>query len=108
MKHKQKQLEYARQYKAIKAKGWQKVVFSDEKKFNLDGLDDFQKCWHTKNFPEENYSTRHSGGGSFMILFSSSGKLKQQFVSSQQKATDDVKMLNDSSLAQEGRRICEE
>ena len=33
---------------------------------------------------------------------SSSGKLKLQFVSGQQKATDYVKMLNDLSLTQEG------
>ena len=40
--------------------------------------------------------------------FSSSGKLKQQFVSGRQKAADYVKMLNDLSLAQEGCRLCEE
>ena len=36
--------------------------------------------------------------------YSSSGKLKLQFVSGRQKAADYVKMLNDSCLAQEGRR----
>ena len=67
MKHKEKQLEYVRQYQTMSAKEWRKVVFSDEKKFNLDGQDGFQKYWHTKYFPEENYSTRHSGGRSLMI-----------------------------------------
>ena len=66
MMHKQKGLEYARQYQTMSAKEWRKFVFSDEKKFNLDGLDDFQKYWNAKEFPEENYS-RHSGGGSLMI-----------------------------------------
>ena len=67
----------------MSAKEWRKLVFSDEKKFNLDGPDGFQKYWHTKNFPEENYSTRYNGGGSLMIwwTFSSSGKLKLKFVS---------------------------
>ena len=41
------------------------------------------------------------------IGFSSSGKLKLQFVSGRQKV-DNVKMLNDLSLAQEGRRLCGE
>ena len=54
-----------------------KVFFSDEKKFNLDYPDGFQKYWHANNFPDENYSTGHSGGGSLMIwgAFSYSGKL---------------------------------
>ena len=41
------------------------------------------------------------GGG-----FSSSGKLKVQFVRGQQKAADYVKMLNDLSLVREGRCLC--
>ena len=75
MKQKEKQLEYAGQYQTMSAKEWQKVVFLDGKKFNLDGPDGFQKYWHAKNFSEENYSTKHSGWGSLMIwvAFSSSG-----------------------------------
>ena len=111
MKHKGKRLEYARQYQTISAKEWRKVVFLDERKFNLDGPDGFQKYWQAQNFPEENYSTKYSGGGSVMIWgrgISFSGKLKLQFVSGQQKAADYVKMPNDLSLSQEGRRLCGE
>ena len=43
MKHKQKRLVYGRQYRTMSAKKWRKVVFSGEKKFNLDGPDGFQK-----------------------------------------------------------------
>ena len=43
MKHKEKRLEYVRQYQSKSTKEWQKVVFSDKKKFNLDGPDGFQK-----------------------------------------------------------------
>ena len=104
MKYKDKRQEYAYQYQTMSAKEWWKVVFSDEKKFNLDGPAGFQKYWHAKNIPKENYSTRHSGGGSLIICgmqgFSSSGKLKQQFISGRQKAADYVKMLNDLSLVQ--------
>ena len=48
MKHKKKQLEYARQYQTMSAKEWQNVVFSNEKKFNSDSPDGFQKYWHAK------------------------------------------------------------
>ena len=41
-------------------------------------------------------------------VFSSSAKLKLQFVSGQQKAADYVKMLNDLSLAKEGCHLCGE
>ena len=67
MKHKEKRLEYARQYQTMSIKEWRKVVLLDEKKLNLDGPDGFQKYWHTRKFPEENYSTRHSGGVSLRI-----------------------------------------
>ena len=43
-----------------------------------------------------------------MEAFSSSGKLKLKFFSGRQKAADYVKILNDFSRAQEGRRLCEE
>ena len=104
MKHKEKQLEYARQYQTMSVKELQKVVFSGEKKFNLDGPNGFFKYLLAKKFPEK--ITQHG------ILkedrFSSSGKLKLQFVSGRQKAADYMKMLHDISLAQEGRRLCEE
>ena len=72
--------------------------------------DGYPKYWQAKKFPAENYSTRHSGGGSLMIwqTFSSSRKFKLQFVSGQQKAADYVKMLNDLSLTQEGHHLCGE
>ena len=50
MKHKEKQLEYAHQYQTMCATESWKVVFSDEKKFNLDGPDGFQKYLHAKKF----------------------------------------------------------
>ena len=66
MKPREKRQGYARQYPTISAKEGQKVVFSNGKKFNLDGPDDFQKYWHTKHFPEGNYSSRHSNYSAFL------------------------------------------
>ena len=99
MKQKEEWLKYAHQYQTTSAKKWWKVVLLDKKKFNLDGPDGFQKYWHAKNFPKQNYSTSHSRGESLSIwgASSSSEKLKLQFVSSQQRATDYVKILRRAS-----------
>ena len=53
MKHKEKRLEYSRHYQTMSAKEWRKVVFPDEKKFNFDGPDGFQKYWYQKNSRRE-------------------------------------------------------
>ena len=110
MRHKEKRLEYACQYQTMCAKEWQKVVFSDEKKFILDTPEGLQKYWHKKIFPrgitQQNIVEEDilwSVGG-----FTSSGKLKLQFISGREKTVEYVKMLNPSSLAQEGRRLCVE
>ena len=110
MKHKEKWLKYVHQYQTMSAKEWQKVVFSNEKKFNLDGSDGFQKYWHAKNFLEQNYSTRYSGGG-FLIIWEASHRqenLDYNLSAVNKKAADYVKMLSDLSLAQEGRCLCGE
>ncbi|CAF5017842.1 unnamed protein product, partial [Rotaria socialis] len=46
---------------------WHKVVWSDEKKFNLDGPDGFSYYWHDLRKEEDIFSTRPLGGGSVMI-----------------------------------------
>lgn len=55
---------------------WRQVVFSDEKKFNLDGPDGFQYYWHDLRNEPQVYSTRQMGGGSVMVwgAFSAAGK----------------------------------
>ena len=65
----------------------------------------------TQKFSRRELLTRHNERGSLMTGvggLSSSGKLKLQFVSGRQKAADYVKILNDLSLAQEGRCLCGE
>ena len=79
MKHKQKRLEYTRQYQTMNAKVWRKVVFSDEKNFNLDGLDGFQKYWPAKKFPEEDYSKDLGRRGSLTSMIWWPSHLQEDF-----------------------------
>lgn len=46
---------------------WETVIFSDEKKFNLDGPDGLQYYWHDLRDQKEIKMTRVHGGGSVMI-----------------------------------------
>lgn len=46
---------------------WTNVVFSDEKKFNLDGPDGFQYYWHDLRKEPQLFSKRNFGGGSLML-----------------------------------------
>lgn len=46
---------------------WQNIIFSDEKKFNLDGPDGFAYYWHDLRTEKKVFSKRQSGGGSVMV-----------------------------------------
>lgn len=46
---------------------WRKIIFSDEKKFNLDGPDGWACYWHDLRTEPKIFSKRQSGGGSVMV-----------------------------------------
>ena len=46
---------------------WKQVLFSDEKKFTLDGPDGSRCSWKDKRAEKKVAETRHSGGGSLMV-----------------------------------------
>lgn len=54
---------------------WSQIVWSDEKKFNLDGPDGLGYYWHDIRQAKQTFFSRHSGGGSVMVwgCFSGSG-----------------------------------
>lgn len=69
---------------------WEKVIFSDEKKFNLDGPDGLQYYWQDLRKEKESYFSRHSGGGSVMVwgAFSHVGRSELAVLSGRQDSYD--------------------
>ena len=64
--HRAARVEFARKFIDFSEK-WKTVMFSDEKKFNLDGPDGFHSYWSDLRKDEKIFSKRQFGGGSVMI-----------------------------------------
>ena len=46
---------------------WQRVIFSDEKKFNLDGHDGINSYWHQVGTDRKVSFSRNFEGGTVMV-----------------------------------------
>lgn len=104
-RHKENRLKFARlaiTWDVI----WTVMVFSDEKKFNLDGPDGMQFYWHNLKQDKEVCWSRNFGGGSVMVWlgFCSKGKLRIAFTSSKMKSKDYCDVLADRLLT-DGRAL---
>lgn len=82
LEHKLKRLQWAKT-KVAWGDEWKQVIWSDEKKFNLDGPDAHAYYWHDLRKEDIQFSRRHTGGGSLMIwaCFNFYGKSKLAVVS---------------------------
>lgn len=85
---------------------WTNVIFSDEKKFNLDGPDGFQYYYHDLRKEEEYCAKRHNKAKGVMVwaAFGYNGKSKLVFLDgilNSQKYTDILK----DNLIPDGERI---
>ena len=72
-----------------------KVIFSDEKKFNLDGPDGNCSYWRYLRKEEHFFSRRNFGGGSLMIwrAFCVEGTLTLAFPSTRMNSQEYIKIL---------------
>uniref|UniRef100_A0A8R1EE79 DDE_3 domain-containing protein n=1 Tax=Caenorhabditis japonica TaxID=281687 RepID=A0A8R1EE79_CAEJA len=75
-------------------------IFSDEKKFNLDGPDGYKLYWHDLRKDPAVFSKRNFGGGSLMVwgAFSSAGYLELAFTTCRMNSTDYQDVLQNHLL----------
>lgn len=94
--HKTNRLLFAQKYMGWKDE-WKNVIFSDEKKFNLDGPDCYSCYWHHKGSEEVPRSKRNFGGGSVMVwgAFHYDGKLPLCFITTRMNSNLYNEMLED-------------
>lgn len=80
-RHKKARVHFAEKHKFWGTE-WSKVIFSDEKKFNLDGPDGSADCWQDKRKKKPMRTARNFGGGTVMIwaAISSAGKTPVCFI----------------------------
>lgn len=106
--HKERRLEFARRNMAT---DWSKVsfasviletnkvfqvIFSDEKKFNLDGPDGFAHYWRDLRKDPILFSKRNFGGGSVMVWasFCAAGTVSIEFISTRMNSSDYQNVLS--------------
>ena len=97
--HKRRRLQWARE-RMQDATNWNNIVWSDEKKFNLDGPDGFAYYWHDLRKEKEIFSKRNFGGGSVMVWagFSSRGKTPMVFITSRMNRFEYMDVLRNNLL----------
>lgn len=66
-RHKEARLSWSKEKLNWGAVNWRKIIFTDEKKFNLDGPDGLACYWHDLRQEPEVFSKRQQGGDSLMI-----------------------------------------
>lgn len=76
------------------------VIFSDEKKFNLDGPDGFNGYWRDLRKEPLYFSRRNFGGGSLMVwgAISEDKPLEIQFTSTRMNSEDYITVLRSSLI----------
>ncbi|RCN33912.1 transposase, partial [Ancylostoma caninum] len=85
--HKAARLEFVRRNITT---DWNTIIFSDEKKFNLDGPDGVKSYWRDLRKNPITFSRRNFGGGSLMVwgAFCDVAKLEVAFVSCRIDSTE--------------------
>ncbi|CAD6196256.1 unnamed protein product [Caenorhabditis auriculariae] len=91
-RHKNERLQFARSNMAT---DWNKIICSDEKKFNLDGPDGYAHYWRDLRKDPMYFSKRNFGGGSPMVwgAFCGNGTVALSFIGTRTNSQDYQQLL---------------
>ncbi|GBN77400.1 Transposable element Tc3 transposase [Araneus ventricosus] len=97
--HKRQRVEFAKKCITM-VKKWDDDIFSDEKKFNLDGPDGCRYFWYDLRKEKEIFSKRTFGGGSVIVWggFATDGTTRIVFVQGRMNSESHVDILADNLL----------
>lgn len=98
-RHKEARIAFAEKYKFWEEE-FESVIFSDEKKFNLDGPDGHHKYWRDIRQPRQTCYKRNHGGGSLMVwaAFGARGKSNICFIPSNMNSQIYVDLLDNNLI----------
>ncbi|CAD6195222.1 unnamed protein product [Caenorhabditis auriculariae] len=91
-RHKNERLQFARSNMATE---WNEIIFSDEKKYNLDGPDGYAHYWRDLRKDPMYFSKRNFGGGSLMVwaAFCGNGTVALSFIGTRTNSQDYQQLL---------------
>lgn len=94
--HKVARLQFAKTHMSWTSE-WNQVIFSDEKKFNLDGPDMCNFYWHGLGREDDPKGSRNFGGGNVMVwaAFTASRKSQLCWISHRMDSGQYINMLDD-------------
>lgn len=94
-KHKEARFQFARNHMTWDRE-WQTVMFSDEKKFNLDGPDGFKYYWHDLRREPRSLMSRNFGGGTLMVwaAFCFYGRTPLCFITTRMNSGNYIELLD--------------
>lgn len=90
-------------------KKWRKVIFSDEKRFNLDGPDGLSYYFHDLRKEELHLSRRQMGGGGIMVwaAIGYHGRTDVKFINTSMNAIKYIEILEEQLTLHASTIACE-